>query len=103
MVWKCPPLHLYNWNNFWKWKTEMKYDQEIYEALAENERLHGCELYELRKGDKFKIIDDELNDFKVSKKKISKPNIIINNNSNEIKEKKIIKRIRIKKSNNNEI
>ena len=23
MVWKCPPLHLYNWNNFWKWKTEM--------------------------------------------------------------------------------
>jgi hypothetical protein len=38
----------------------MKYDQEIYEALAENERLHGCALYELRKGDKFKIIDDEL-------------------------------------------
>ena len=60
MVWKCPPLHLYNWNNFWKWKTEMKYDQEIYEALAENELLHGCALYELRKGDKFKIIDDEL-------------------------------------------
>ena len=38
MVWKCPPLHLYNWNNFWKWKTDMKYDQEVYEALAENER-----------------------------------------------------------------
>jgi predicted Fe-S protein YdhL (DUF1289 family) len=23
MVWKCPPLHLPNWNNLWKWKTEM--------------------------------------------------------------------------------
>jgi len=50
-----------------------------------------------------KNIDDELNDFKVSKKKISKPNIIINNDSNEIKEKIVIKKIRIKKSNNNEI
>ena len=35
-----------------------------------------------------KIINDELNDFKVSKKKTSKPNIIINDDSNEIKEKK---------------
>jgi predicted Fe-S protein YdhL (DUF1289 family) len=23
MVWKCPPLNLPNWNNLWKWKTEM--------------------------------------------------------------------------------
>lgn len=23
MVWKCPPLHLLNWNHVWKWKTEM--------------------------------------------------------------------------------
>jgi hypothetical protein len=23
MVWKCPPLHLPNWNNLWKWKQEM--------------------------------------------------------------------------------
>lgn len=38
MVWRCPPLHLPNWNNLWKWKTDMKYDQEVYEALAENER-----------------------------------------------------------------
>ena len=50
-----------------------------------------------------KEIDDELNDFKVSKKKTSKPNIIINDDSNETKEKKVIKKIRIKKSNNNEI
>lgn len=23
MVWKCPPLHLPNWNNLWKWKQDM--------------------------------------------------------------------------------
>ena len=32
-----------------------------------------------------KIIDDELNDLKVSKKKTSKSNIIINDDSNETK------------------
>ena len=24
MIWKCPPLHLPNWNNLWKWKKEIK-------------------------------------------------------------------------------
>lgn len=24
MVWKCPPLHLPNWNHFWKWKEDMQ-------------------------------------------------------------------------------
>jgi len=24
MVWKCPPLHLLNWNNLWKWKEDMR-------------------------------------------------------------------------------
>jgi glutaredoxin 2 len=23
MPWKCPPLHLPNWNNLWKWKEQM--------------------------------------------------------------------------------
>ena len=23
MVWRCPPLHLPNWNNLWKWKENM--------------------------------------------------------------------------------
>ena len=23
MVWKCPPLNLFNWSNFWKWKDDM--------------------------------------------------------------------------------
>jgi hypothetical protein len=44
-----------------------------------------------------KIIDDELKDLKVSKKKTSTPKIIINDDSNETKEKKVIKKIRIKK------
>ena len=37
MIWKCPPLNLFNWNNFWKWnamrkiildiETNLKHDQ----------------------------------------------------------------------------
>jgi len=50
-----------------------------------------------------KNIYNELNDFKVSKKKALNPNIIMNDDSNETKEKKVIKKIRIKKINNNEI
>jgi hypothetical protein len=23
MVWRCPPLNLFNWSNFWKWKQTM--------------------------------------------------------------------------------
>lgn len=34
-----------------------------------------------------KLINDELDDFKVSKRKTSKPNIIIDDNSKETKEK----------------
>lgn len=26
MVWKCPPLNLFNWNNLWKWKEIMRPD-----------------------------------------------------------------------------
>ena len=52
MVWKCPPLHLPNWNNFWKWKDKMINEHDIAD--------HDCALYELQKGDKFKIVDDEI-------------------------------------------
>ena len=24
MVWKCPPLNLFNWSNLWKWKEDMR-------------------------------------------------------------------------------
>ena len=23
-MWKCPPLNLFNWSNYWKWKNNMK-------------------------------------------------------------------------------
>ena len=23
-MWKCPPLNLFNWSNYWKWKNDMK-------------------------------------------------------------------------------
>jgi hypothetical protein len=64
------------------------------ETKITNEDKEICEIE--------KNINNELNDFKVSKKKTSKPNIIINDDSNEIK-KKLSKKIRIKKNNNNEI
>ena len=52
MVWKCPPLNLVNWSNLWKWKTDMINEHDIAD--------HECALYELCKGDKFKIVDDDL-------------------------------------------
>lgn len=39
MVWKCPPLHLPNWNNLYKWKKEMSKKNiklESYAWLLEN-------------------------------------------------------------------
>lgn len=24
MIWKCPPLNLFNWSNLWKWKESMR-------------------------------------------------------------------------------
>lgn len=24
MAWRCPPLNLFNWSNYWKWKNDMK-------------------------------------------------------------------------------
>ena len=24
MMWKCPPLNLFNWSNYWKWKNDMR-------------------------------------------------------------------------------
>jgi hypothetical protein len=50
MAWKCPPLHLPNWNNFWKWKDKMINEHDIAD--------HDCALYELNKGDKFTIVDE---------------------------------------------
>lgn len=32
MVWKCPPLNLFNWSNLWKWKADMNLT-ELIDAL----------------------------------------------------------------------
>jgi hypothetical protein len=24
MMWRCQPLNLFNWSNYWKWKNDMK-------------------------------------------------------------------------------
>jgi hypothetical protein len=29
MAWKCPPLHLPNWNNLWKWKEQMNSNESF--------------------------------------------------------------------------
>lgn len=39
MVWKCPPLHLHNWNHFYKWKEDMSKKNikvDGYAWIAEN-------------------------------------------------------------------
>lgn len=39
MVWKCPPLNLFNWNNLWKWKDNMTtFTTSDREAAAQNEK-----------------------------------------------------------------
>lgn len=46
MVWKCPPLNLFNWNNLWKWRKQMNQDDQ--EQLEQD----------LRK--QLRIVQDEL-------------------------------------------
>ena len=29
MMWKCPPLNLFNWSNYWKWKNDMIEPKEV--------------------------------------------------------------------------
>ena len=39
MVWTCPPLHLPNWNNLYKWKADMSKKSiklDSYAWIAEN-------------------------------------------------------------------
>jgi hypothetical protein len=39
MVWKCPPLNLFNWSDFWKWKEDMSKKNiklDGYAWIAEN-------------------------------------------------------------------
>jgi hypothetical protein len=29
MIWRCPPLNLFNWSNYWKWKDDMREPKEV--------------------------------------------------------------------------
>ena len=42
MVWKCPPLHLPNWSNNWKWKQEMD-AYELADTLQETEAYYSTD------------------------------------------------------------
>lgn len=33
MAWKCPPLHLFNWNNAWKWKNMKKENEMTFNTI----------------------------------------------------------------------
>ena len=81
----------YNKKNTYHYKYF--YIEFIKDIKIENENL--TKKLELPINLKNNIINEEI--IKVSKKKTSKPNIIINDDSNETKEKKVINKIRIKK------
>lgn len=41
MIWKCPPLNLFNWNNFWKWNAMRKIILDI-ETNTEHDKIWMC-------------------------------------------------------------
>jgi DNA polymerase-1 len=40
-VWQCPPLNLFNWNNFWKWKAMRKIILDI-ETNSTHDKIWMC-------------------------------------------------------------
>jgi DNA polymerase-1 len=40
-VWQCPPLNLFNWNNFWKWKSMRKIILDI-ETNSTHDKIWMC-------------------------------------------------------------
>lgn len=40
-MWQCPPLNLFNWNNFWKWKSMRKIILDI-ETNTEHNKIWMC-------------------------------------------------------------
>jgi hypothetical protein len=57
MVWKCPPLNLFNWNNFWKWNEDMK-DTDI--LISENKYLEQINMKLTMDHNKMKLFIQEL-------------------------------------------
>ena len=41
MIWKCPPLNLFNWNNFWKWNVMRKIILDI-ETNSTHDKIWMC-------------------------------------------------------------
>ena len=41
MIWKCPPLNLFNWNNFWKWNSMRKIILDI-ETNLKHDKIWMC-------------------------------------------------------------
>ena len=41
MIWKCPPLNLFNWNNFWKWNAMRKIILDIETNIA-HDKIWMC-------------------------------------------------------------
>jgi DNA polymerase-1 len=41
VIWKCPPLNLFNWNNFWKWNAMRKIILDI-ETNTEHDKIWMC-------------------------------------------------------------
>jgi len=41
VIWKCPPLNLFNWNNFWKWNTMRKIILDIETNIA-HDKIWMC-------------------------------------------------------------
>jgi len=44
MVWKCPPLNLINWNNFWKWKDMNQADKDAQKWQEMNSKTQQYDL-----------------------------------------------------------
>ena len=42
MIWKCPPLNLINWSNYWKWKEDMVASPCVNKCTY-NRELQKCE------------------------------------------------------------
>jgi len=41
VIWKCPPLNLFNWNNFWKWNSMRKIILDI-ETNLKHDKIWMC-------------------------------------------------------------
>ena len=62
MPWKCPPLHLPNWNNLWKWKEQMNAKEFAHELekAASFIRQQQAEIEALKSHPVKELTDEEI-------------------------------------------